>query len=417
MPSEPSKKVERNFSELGLSEPICQALISLGFSAPTPIQAALIPVALQGIDCIGQARTGTGKTAAFALPMLQQMDQRSEHIQGLILCPTRELGEQVDGEFQKLAANSPVETVLTVGGRPLGLQIRALRKCPQVVIGTPGRVNDLIQRRELDLSHVRFAVLDEADRMLDIGFRKEIERILQKCPQERQTLLLSATLPPEVERLALKYMNRPQRIDLSEDTVVVDTIEQFYCTVEEKKKFGLLIQILLRERPQQAVVFCRTRRKAQAIYEKLKKVLPDVAVIHGELPQRKRDSMMKRLRTGSCRLIIATDIVGRGIDISGISHIINFDIPESSDDYIHRVGRTGRLSSNSDGRAFTFVRPDQGDELTRIEMRINKLLENVYVEGYSAFESKPRETVDSDDHYELQSAPESEWDDIFAELT
>lgn len=404
------------FSDLGLSPRILEVLKDNKYERPTPIQAAMIPVALTGRDCVGQARTGTGKTAAFALPMLERMAEQCEDVQGLILCPTRELSEQVDAEFRKLAAKSPVETVLAVGGRPLGPQIHALKRCPQVVIGTPGRIMDLLERRALHLGKLRFAVLDEADRMLDIGFRKDIEKILRHCPEDRQTLLLSATLADDVERLAQRFMRDPQRIDLSENQVVVDTIEQFYCTVEERNKLGLLVQLLLRERPDQAIVFCRTRRKAQSIYEKLLRILPDVAVIHGELPQRKRDQVMKRLRAGQSRLVIATDIVGRGIDISNISHIFNFDVPESSDDYVHRVGRTGRMSSNSKGRAFTFVRPDQGDELTRVEMRINKLLQPCHIEGYCSTEPKVVQTIEQDDVFELKPTDESEWDSIFAEL-
>lgn len=404
------------FASLGLSSQLLNILENIGFSRATPIQAALIPVALTGVDCIGQARTGTGKTAAFALPILQRLDPAATSVQALVLCPTRELSEQVEAEFKLLSGNSNVETVLVVGGRPLGPQIRALQRCPQIVIGTPGRVIDLIQRKALQLGQIRFAVLDEADRMLDIGFRKDIERILSVCPQERQTLLLSATLDEPVERLARRFMHNARRIDLSEDSVVVETIRQFYCTVEEQKKFPLLIRLLLRERPAQALVFCRTKRRAQQLYDRLHKKLPDVTVIHGDLPQRQRDKVILRLREGRSRLVLATDIVGRGIDISGISHIVNYDMPQSTDDYIHRVGRTGRLSSNSDGRAFTFVTPEQGEELTRIEMRINCMLEEYSVEEFSAFESREVQTVDDVPHFEIKPVEDSQWDEIFAEL-
>jgi len=404
------------FADLGLEPRILDVLNHIGYSAPTPIQRSLIPIALQGVDCIGQARTGTGKTASFVLPIVQKLDLMKETVQALILCPTRELSEQVDQEFQLLSDGSRIETVLVVGGRAVGPQIRSLQQGAHVVIGTPGRVIDLIQRRAMDLSQVQFVVLDEADRMLDIGFRKDIERILKSCSTEHQTLLLSATLDEEVERLARKFMVDPVRVDLSEDSVVVETIEQFFCTVEEEKKFQLLIRVLLNERPAQALVFCRTKRRAHQLYERLSRRLPEVTAIHGDLQQRERDRVIKRLREGQARLVLATDIVGRGIDISGISHIVNYDIPQSSDDYVHRVGRTGRLSSNSDGRAITFVTPEQGDELTRIEMRINTLLQRYSIDEFDAFQSREVRVVNGNEFFEMKQESESGWDDILTEL-
>jgi ATP-dependent RNA helicase DeaD len=411
------REKKKSFADLGLNPRILKVLDANGYKAPTPIQSAFIPLALTGRDCIGQARTGTGKTAAFVLPILQQLDLDSTVVQAIILCPTRELSEQVDQELRKIAGPDALESVLVVGGRPMGPQIRALQRCAQVVVGTPGRVIDLLERKALSLKDVRFVVLDEADRMLDIGFRKDIERILRGSNPDRQTMLLSATLEEPVERLAQRFMRDPVRVDLSENNVVVDTIEQFYCTVEEHKKFGLLIHLLLNERPAQALVFCRTKRRAHQLYEKLSQRLPDVTAIHGDLQQRQRDKVIRRLREGKARLVLATDIVGRGIDISGISHIINYDIPQSSDDYIHRVGRTGRLSSNSDGRAFTFVTPEQGDELTRIEMRINTLLKEYSVDKFTAFQARQRQSVeDLTPVFETKRVEDSEWDRIFAEL-
>lgn len=404
------------FASLGLNEQLLKTIRSLGFSHPTPIQTAFIPVAVTGVDCIGQARTGTGKTAAFTLPILQKLDPRSEHVQAIVLAPTRELSEQVDREIRLLAGDTKCETVLAVGGRPLGPQIKALNKRPQIVIGTPGRVIDLLQRNVLDLKHIQTAVLDEADRMLDIGFRKDIERILKSCASERQTLLLSATMAEPVQLLAERFMKNPRRIDLSEDRVVVDSIEQYYCTVEADQKYGLLIKVLLQERPSQAIVFCRTKRKAHEIYSKIKTKLHDVAAIHGDLPQRTRDQVLRRLRDGRVRLALATDVVGRGIDISGISHIINFDIPESPDDYVHRVGRTGRLSSDFRGRAFTFVTPEQGGELTKIEMRINTLLQEYRCDDYHAFQSRLVQEVSENETFELSPDRGSNWDDILDDL-
>ncbi|HXY35967.1 MAG TPA: DEAD/DEAH box helicase [Planctomycetaceae bacterium] len=383
------------FSDLGLSERSLQRLRTVGFESPSPIQAAFIPIALKGDDCTGQARTGTGKTAAFVLPILERLDPNDTRTQALVLCPTRELSEQVATECHRLAANHEYRTAVFVGGRPLKPQLNDLRKGVEIAIGTPGRVIDLIERRALNLDSVKIAVLDEADRMLDIGFRPDIEKILRRCPTERQTLLLSATMPPPVERLAKRYMRDPKRVDLSEDTIVVDTIDQYYMTVDEDRKFGVLVRILAAERPQQALVFTRTKRGAERLYRRFAGKLPGVAMMNGDLPQTKRDQVMARFRAGKIRLLVATDVVGRGIDVRGISHIVNYDVPEYCDDYIHRVGRTGRLSSKEKGWAITFVTREQGDQLTEIEKRINVMLPEYKLEDFEAFRPRsPRPTVE-----------------------
>jgi ATP-dependent RNA helicase DeaD len=385
---------QTTFEQLGLSAATLRQLKTIGYEHPSPIQTALIPLAVTGKDCIGQARTGTGKTAAFMLPCFEQVDLKLDSIQVLVLAPTRELSEQVYAESKKLAGNLKIRFALGVGGRPMGRQIDDLRNGAQIMIGTPGRIQDLMKRGYLMLDDLFIAVLDEADRMLDIGFRPDIERILKACPSDRQTLLLSATMPPDVMKLAQKYMIDPVSVDLSEDRVVVDTIEQFYVTVDEDRKLPLLLRILAAEKPQQVIVFTRTKRGADKLYEKFSRRLKSdrIACIHGDLPQRKRDRVIKDLRAGELRLLIATDVVGRGIDVSGISHIINFDIPESCDDYVHRVGRTGRLSSDQNGRAVTFVTLAQGGELTSIEKRINTVLPEYQVDGFEAFQKKERKT-------------------------
>lgn len=382
------------FEQLGLHAATLKQLATIGYEKPSPIQAALIPIAITGKDCIGQARTGTGKTAAFMLPTMEQVDPSLPRVQALVLAPTRELSEQVYAESKRLAGNLKLKFALGVGGRPMGRQIDDLRGGAQIVIGTPGRVIDLLKRGHLKLNDLFIAVLDEADRMLDIGFRPDIERILKQCPADRQTLLLSATLPPEVMKLAQRYMVEPESVDLSEDRVVVDTIEQFYVTVDEDRKTALLLRVLAQEKPSQVIVFTRTKRGADKLLEIFSKRLKSgrIAAIHGDLPQRKRDQVIRDLRSGELRLLIATDVVGRGIDVSGISHIINYDIPEYCDDYVHRVGRTGRLSSDQNGRAVTFVTLAQGGELTNIEKRINTVLPEYKVEGFEAFRKKERPT-------------------------
>jgi ATP-dependent RNA helicase DeaD len=384
------------FKKLGIHENTLQTLENIGYHTPSPIQAGFIPIAVTGKDCTGQARTGTGKTAAFILPTLERIDlDEKAPTQAIVLAPTRELSEQVAVEAQRLAGGHTCRVAVLVGGRPINKQMDALRKGVQIAVGTPGRVIDLLNRRALDLSQVKVAILDEADRMLDIGFRPDIEKILRRCPTERQTLLLSATMPAEVERLAKKYMRDPQRVDLSEGDIVVDTVDQYYATVDNDRKFGMLVKILAKERPQQALVFMRTKRGVERLYQRLVKKLPGIAMMNGDMHQSKRDRVMRDFRAGKVRMLVATDVVGRGIDVSGISHIINYDIPEYHDDYVHRVGRTGRLSSAEKGVAITFVMRDQGEQLTNIEKRINRMLPEYKVDDFKAFQPRaPRPTVE-----------------------
>ncbi|MBW3596745.1 MAG: DEAD/DEAH box helicase [Planctomycetes bacterium] len=358
------------------------ALESAGYEYPTPIQAGLIPRVLEGVDVVGQARTGTGKTAAFAIPILERLLSRKkvQSPQAIILTPTRELAVQVRDEVVKLAKGRKADCVALYGGKPIRGQIEKLRAHPQIVVGTPGRVIDHLSRRTLDLSDLRFVVLDEADRMLDIGFRPDIEKILRQCPSERQTLLLSATVPPPIARLAQRYMRDPESLDFSPAEMTVDTIEQFYYTVDPERKFDLLVRLLKREKPQQALVFCRTKRGSEKIYRRLSKLTQHVACLNGDMEQNKRDRVMSEFRAGQTRVLVATDIVGRGIDVSGISHIINYDMPQFSDDYVHRVGRTGRMGR--EGVAYSFVMPEEGKELTRIEQRINRLLKRDEMPGF-----------------------------------
>jgi ATP-dependent RNA helicase DeaD len=396
-----TESIPQSFEELGLSAESLAALRQLGFAKPSPIQARFIPIAITGRDCIGQAQTGTGKTAAFVLPLLERLDLDDRRTQALVLTPTRELSQQVADEAHRLSSEHELTTACCVGGRPIRQQIDQLKSGAQVVIGTPGRVIDLLARRVLSVENLKCVILDEADRMLDIGFRPDIERILKQCPKERQTLLLSATLPPPVERLAQRYMIDPERVDLSVKTVAGDTIDQYVIPVDPDRKFRTLVQLLKQERPQQAIVFTRTKRGAENVLKKFRGKLPGAAFIHGDLAQSARDRIMLRFRERKIRLLIATDVVGRGIDVSTISHIINYDVPEDCDDYVHRVGRTGRLSSTeSRGTAFTLVCRDEGGQLTNIEKRINRMLESYPIEGFETQRPVARRlTVD-----ELESA-------------
>jgi ATP-dependent RNA helicase DeaD len=344
----------------------------------------LIPRALAGVDVLGQARTGTGKTAAFVIPILEKVQpgKKGQGPQALVLVPTRELAVQVREEAVKLSHGRRLHTVAVYGGKPIRGQIEKLSRGVEIVIGTPGRVLDHLARGTLKFDDLQVVVLDEADRMLDIGFRPDIEKILRRCPRSRQTLLLSATVPPPVERLARSYMRDPETQNFSPKDISVHTIEQFYCTVDAERKFELLEHLLKREEPKQAIVFCRTKRGTDRIGRRLTKRFKDVACIHGDLAQSARDRVMADFRAGKVRVLVATDVVGRGIDVSGISHIFNYDIPQFCDDYVHRVGRTGRMGR--EGVAYTFVTPEEGNELTRIEIRINRLLTRDDVPGFEA---------------------------------
>ena len=374
-----------------LSGTMRDALCRAGYQMPTPVQAGVIPLALTGVDVVAQARTGTGKTAAFAIPILEGLLPRDQSgpTQALVLVPTRELAVQVRDEFEKLGRGKGVYCVALYGGHAIRHQIRQLQRGADVIVGTPGRVIDHLQRRTLDVSSLRCVVLDEADRMLDIGFRPDIEKILRRVPRDRQTMLLSATVPPPIERLASRYMRKQQTLNFSPSDVAVDTIDQYYFSVEADQKFDLLTALLVREKPRQAIIFCRTKRKTDEVYRKLSRIAKRVGSIHGDMSQRERDAAMKAFRAGQIRCLVATDVVGRGIDVSGISHIINYDVPEDCDDYVHRVGRTGRMGR--EGVAFTFVAPEQGSELTRIEMRIDRLLEPDSMPGFKPASRPPDE--------------------------
>jgi len=404
-PQREADTAEGGFRLLGLSAATLAAVDRAGYEVPTPVQAGLIPRALAGVDVLGQARTGTGKTAAFALPILEAVSKpgRGGGPRALVLVPTRELAVQVKDEFEKLAHGSGVHCVAVYGGKPIKGQIDKLAKHPAVIVGTPGRVLDHMSRGTLRFDAIEIVTLDEADRMLAIGFRPDIEKILRRCPDSRQTLLLSATVPPPVQKLATRYMRDPEIMDFSINELAVETIEQRYFTVDPTRKFDLLEKLLEREIPRQVIVFCRTKRGTDKIFERLARRRArasrgrrereesagdeDVACIHGDLAQNVRDRVMRQFRDGSVKILVATDVVGRGIDVSSVSHIINYDIPEFCDDYVHRVGRTGRMGR--EGIAFTFVSPEEGPQLTRIEIRIERLLQRDEIPGFEAFDRRP----------------------------
>jgi ATP-dependent RNA helicase DeaD len=371
------------FHAFSLSPSVLAAVQRASYREPTPIQAAFIPKALDGHDIIGQAQTGTGKTAAFLLPFLSEWrDNNEPGPQLLVMVPTRELVVQVAEEARKLAPSRHCRVVPIYGGQRIREQLTEMKKGYAIAVGTPGRVLDHLARGTLQFDRVRCVVLDEADRMLDIGFRPDIEKILRRCPADRQTFLLSATLPGPVLRLAQRYMHDPVHINVSPATLTVEKIRQLYVTVEERRKFDLLLKVIGQEQIRQCIIFCQRKRWAHNLYEQLRDHHQRVSVMHGDLPQPLRDKIMQRFRDGQVKLLVATDVVGRGIDVINISHIINYDIPDDPENYVHRIGRTGRIGA--DGIAIAFVTPDQGGELTTIECLINKQLEPYHVPGFEA---------------------------------
>lgn len=374
---------------MGLSTTMLRALKHARYLTPSPIQEAFIPEALDGSDVIGQAKTGTGKTAAFGIPLLEMLEERGRGPQGIILAPTRELAQQIVVELRKLALGTDAVILGVYGGEPIERQLRVLNRGVDLVVGTPGRVLDHIERRTLYLGDVYHVVLDEADRMLDIGFRPDIERILRQIPEPRQTLLLSATISPEIRTLARKYMYDPIEVNLSQDEPSVESIKQYYVSITQDRKFDLLVKLLKRDAPRQCIVFTRTKRGADRLADRLRHIVRGVAAIHGDLAQSARDRVMRGFRDKSITVLVATDVVGRGIDVEGISHVVNYDVPDDPENYVHRIGRTGRMGK--DGVAYMFVCPDQGEPLTTIENLINKVISPMHVDG---FESR-REPVES----------------------
>ncbi|MGH2892593.1 MAG: DEAD/DEAH box helicase, partial [Solirubrobacteraceae bacterium] len=345
------------FVELGLSDAILEALKDVGYDAPSPIQEQAIPPLLEGLDVIGQAQTGSGKTAAFGLPMLQYVDPDEQDVQGLVLTPTRELCIQVTQALRAYGRRKGVDVVAVFGGAPIRSQQAQLRAGGQVVVGTVGRVKDLIGRHSLVLHTCRFVVLDEADEMLDLGFLEDVERILSLTPSSRQTALFSATMPPEIRRLADQYLYDPVTVKVKAATLTVDTVEQFALEVAAKDKTEALARVLEDERPDQALVFVRTKIRADQLFRTLRDRGMNVRALHGDMTQGARDGVMIAFKGGSVPLLVATDVAARGLDISGISHVINYDVPTSPDVYVHRIGRTGRVGRS--GRAITFYEKRQ----------------------------------------------------------
>ncbi|ANY68539.1 DEAD/DEAH box helicase [Paenibacillus sp. BIHB 4019] len=364
----------KTFAEFGLEPKVLQAITELGFEESTPIQSKAIPIAMAGQDLIGQAQTGTGKTAAFGIPLINKIPTSEERIVALIMTPTRELAIQVADEIGKLTRYKGLRSLPIYGGQEIGRQIRALKKKPQIIIGTPGRLLDHINRKTIRLEDVQTVILDEADEMLDMGFMEDIQSILKQVPDERHTMLFSATMPPNIQKLAQQFLKNPEHVSVIPKQVTAPLIDQAYIEVHERQKFEALSRLLDMESPELAIIFGRTKRRVDELSEALQKRGYTADGLHGDLSQNQRDSVMRKFRDGSIDVLVATDVAARGLDVSGVTHVINFDLPQDPESYVHRIGRTGR--AGKEGTAWSFVTPRELDHLHFIEkvtrQKINK---------------------------------------------
>ncbi|HHV07377.1 MAG TPA: DEAD/DEAH box helicase [Firmicutes bacterium] len=337
----------------------------MGFEETTPIQAETIPLSMAGRDVIGQAQTGTGKTAAYGIPLVERLSASSEQIQALVIVPTRELAMQVAEELNRIGEFKRIRALPIYGGQDIKRQFRALAKGPHIIVGTPGRLLDHLRRKTIRLLHIQTVVLDEADEMLNMGFIDDIKSILKEVPAEHQTMLFSATVPGQIRALAEQFMRNPETIAIRPKELTVPSIEQHYLQVQERQKFDVLCRLLDIQNPDLAIVFCRTKRRVGELAEALGKRGYAAEGIHGDLTQPQRDKVMQLFREGTVEVLVATDVAARGLDVSGVTHVFNFDIPQDPESYVHRIGRTGRAGEA--GEAITFVTPREMNQLRQIE--------------------------------------------------
>ncbi|MDD7361688.1 MAG: DEAD/DEAH box helicase, partial [Streptococcus alactolyticus] len=358
------------FTELHLSENILKAVEKAGFEEPSPIQELTIPLALEGKDVIGQAQTGTGKTAAFGLPTLDKIDTSRHVVQALVIAPTRELAVQGQEELFRFGREKGVKVRSVYGGSSIEKQIKALRSGAHIVVGTPGRLLDLIKRKALKLDHVETLILDEADEMLNMGFLEDIEAIISRVPENRQTLLFSATMPEAIKRIGVKFMYDPEHVRVAAKELTTDLVDQYYIRVKEQEKFDTMTRLIDVERPELAIVFGRTKRRVDELTRGLKLRGYRAEGIHGDLDQGKRLRVLRDFKNDNIDILVATDVAARGLDISGVTHVYNYDIPQDPESYVHRIGRTGR--AGKEGMSVTFVTPNEMDYLRTIEKLTRK---------------------------------------------
>ncbi len=377
--AEPARP-ELTFAELGLSDPVLRAVEAAGYQTPTPIQAEAIPLVLKGRDIIGLAQTGTGKTAAFTLPIVDRLSDGPRRTRALILTPTRELCVQVEESVQKYAKFSEIDVAPVYGGVPLDPQQKALRAGVDIVVATPGRMIDHLERQNVVFDDLEVLVLDEADRMLDMGFAPQINRIVAQIPSYRQTLLFSATMPPEVEALARKYLRKPEVVQIGIRSSAASTVSHAVYPVPADRKTALLAELLKAEGMDSVLVFCRTKHGSDRVVRQLEHEGVSATAMHADKTQAQRTKALADFKHGKIRVLVATDIAQRGLDINGISHVINYDVPQQPEDYVHRIGRTGRADATGD--AFTFMAPDEIAMVRTIERILGEPIPRISVPGY-----------------------------------
>lgn len=394
----------QDFIQLGIRKEINYTLRSLGIEEPTSIQERTIPAVLEGKDVIAKAQTGTGKTLAFVLPILEKIDVQKPDVQALILTPTRELAQQITKEIKKMIENLDGVNVLAVyGGQDVNHQLKKLKGNQHIVVATPGRLLDHIRRETIDLSTVEMLVLDEADQMLLMGFLPEVNDIIYETLSTRQTMLFSATMPKEIRSLAKKYMNDPEFIEIKEKSVTVEEIKQVVIETTDRRKQATLFHLLDEHRPFLAIIFCRTKIRAKKLHDALIASGYNSDELHGDLTQAKRERAMKQFRDAKTQFLVATDVAARGLDVEGVTHVYNYDIPQDVDSYLHRIGRTGR--AGGDGVAITLVAPKDNEYLRLIEKGINQKLATEVIKGVSVPDRKDYERERSE---QINKARQSE---------
>ncbi|MBL9154852.1 MAG: DEAD/DEAH box helicase [Verrucomicrobiales bacterium] len=370
------------FAELGLARPVLRAVERAGYTAPTPIQAQAIPIALAGKDVVGASQTGTGKTAAFALPIISQLVPGTQP-QCLVLEPTRELAAQVEEQMKRFSYYRPLNVVLLHGGVGYGAQLEALEKNPDIVIATPGRLLDHMSRGALRLDAVRHLVLDEVDRMLDMGFLPDVKKIIDQCPRHRQTLFFSATMPPQIETLANWALTEPTPVEIGERRSPAETVTHAFYPVAMDQRNDLLLALVNETHFESLMIFTRTKKEADTLHHLVQTHCPEVkvAVLHSDIAQADRTKALNGFRSGEFDVIIATDLAARGLDVSGVTHVINYRVPENAEDYVHRIGRTGR--AQQEGDAFTILSADELDYAKAVEFYIGQKIERRKLEGFN----------------------------------
>jgi ATP-dependent RNA helicase DeaD len=383
-----------SFRQFNISQKILRAIEDMGFEEPTPIQISAIPLILAGNDVTGQAKTGTGKTAAFGIPALERLDPRDRQTQVIVLSPTRELAIQTAEEIARLAIHLSHTTILPIyGGQPIERQLRALKTGVQIVVGTPGRVLDHLRRRTLSLSRVKLVVLDEADQMLDMGFLPDIETILGTTPKERQTVLFSATIPKPILAISKRFQRNPEFVEIPHKELTVPEVEQRYLEVHSRDKFDVLCRLLDQMDPKLVLVFCNTKRRVDQLTKRLKTLGYRVGEIHGDLKQSQRDRVMAQFRKGEIDLLVATDVAARGIDVEDIDLVVNLDVPQVAEYYVHRIGRTARAGRS--GQAITFVGPEDVYKMREIQRMANITISRIPIpSARDAAESKTKALAD-----------------------